>query len=177
MLISCLGFAAGNEPNSVPHRLNMMYRLHSEGIVGAALDSGTMIQKIVDPAEYVRRFCEEIGAPITARGHATAGTGLNNRPGTRRLFWRMYQYKGKPFVIRAYERILGRPPEPGEIQSAQTAFFEGRHSRTFMMLTLRFGDEGRLATSCNIVGLSALRVFWNVTHRRGRRIAPIAKER
>jgi len=60
------------------------------------------------------------------------------------------------------------------MQSAQSAFFE-RRCLAHHDATLRFGEEGRLATSCNVVGLSALRVLWNVTHRRGRRVAPISK--
>jgi hypothetical protein len=135
-----------------------------------------MIQKIVDPAEYVQRFCQEIGALTIIRDVAALEAQIDKKRGKRRLFLRMYQYKGRPFVIRAYERILGRHPEPEEIQSAQSAFFERQHTRTSMMLTLRFGGEGRLATSCNVVGLSALRVFWNITHRRNRRIASLSKE-
>jgi hypothetical protein len=144
-----------------------MYTIHS--VASATSDGATMIQAIVDPVEYVQRFCEEIGAPTVVRDEVAGETPFEKRRGKRRLFLRMYRYKGRPFVIRAYEGILGRPPRPDEIQSAQSAFFERKQSRTFMMLALRFGEEGRLASSCNIVGLSALRVFWNITHRRKRR--------
>ncbi|HLH97593.1 MAG TPA: DUF1698 domain-containing protein [Xanthobacteraceae bacterium] len=158
-----------------PRRDSSSYNPNPGASPASTLDSGNVMQKIVDPAEYVQKFCEEIGAPVV-RSNMAAETGIKQH-GKRRLFLRMYQYKGRPFVVRAYERILGRHPEPEEIQSAQSAFFEGRHSRTSLMLSLRFGEEGRLASSCNLVGLSALRVLWNVMHGRKRQIAPLAKER
>jgi hypothetical protein len=135
-----------------------------------------MSRSTIDPVEYLRRFCAEIGVSATNHNLETVASPANQRAGRkakRRLFLRMYQYGGQPFVIRAYERILGRYPSPSEMNAAQRDFFEGRVSRTSLMLALRFGEEGRRIRSCNVVGLSALRLFWNTTHSRKRRVAPL----
>src|SRR5262245_36299500 len=132
-----------------------------------------MSRPILDPADYARRICVELGQPregLTAyRGNSEKMQAPNTRR-KRRLFLRMYQYRGESFVIRAYERILGRHPDASELDAAQEAFFRERTSRTLLMLALRFSEEGRLLKSCNLIGLSALRIFWNATHPRNRRI-------
>ncbi len=135
-----------------------------------------MNRTTVDPVEYLKRFCAEIGVSATNHNLETVESPANERAerkAKRRLFLRMYQYSGQPFVIRCYERILGRYPSHSEMNAAQTDFFERRVSRTSLMLALRFGEEGQRLQSCNVVGLSALRLFWNATHRRGRRVAPL----
>ena len=145
-------------------------------LVTTVLSTRNMNRSTLDPVEYLERFCAEIGVSATDHRGERAGPAAKHRAARkvkRRLFLRMYQYSGKSFVIRAYERILGRCPKPFEIDTAQHDFFEGRISRTSLMLALRFGLEGRLMRSCNIVGLSALRLFWNATHSRGRRVAPL----
>lgn len=132
----------------------------------------------VDPLEYLRIFCAELGDVATAETEVAAPSEVTvashsaRKMDKRRLFLRLYQYRGRPFVIRAYERILGRPPGPDEIAWAMRSFFEGEINRTSMMLALQFGEEGRLTRTCNVFGLSALRTIWNVTHSRRRRVAP-----
>ncbi len=143
---------------------------------GRIPSSRIMSQSTVDPVEYLTRFCAEIGVSATNHNLETVEEPANQRverKARRRLFLRMYQYSGQPFVIRSYERILGRYPSHSEVIAAQCDFFEGRVSRTSLMLALRFGEEGQRLQSCNVVGLSALRLLWNATHRRGRRVAPL----
>jgi hypothetical protein len=120
----------------------------------------------IDPVDYVRKFCSEMGIPMTGRQAALASRAkseVDSKAAKRRLFLRMYQYSGKEFVIRAYDRILGRHATVSELEAAQQAFFEERCNRTKFMLALRYSSEGRSSESCAIIGLPALRLLWKVT--------------
>jgi hypothetical protein len=113
---------------------------------------------ILDPADYARRFCievDEASGQWTGRGEPQRLRSGKVRA-KRRIFLRMYQYRGESFVFRAYERILNRPPDASEFDAAKEAFFREPVSPTSFMLGLRFGEEGRLMRSCNLVGLSAI---------------------
>jgi hypothetical protein len=128
-----------------------------------------MKRQMIDPEEYLERFCAELGVPATVRGEALRESTMVRKRDKRRSFLRLYQYKGASFIMRVYDRILGRYPDQSELGFAH--LFELGLDRTWLMLALRFGDEGRLMRSCNVIGLSALRLLWNATHPHRRRIA------
>ena len=49
----------------------------------------------IDPVDYVRKFCSEMGIPVTGRQSALASrvkSEVDSKAAKRRLFLRMYQF-------------------------------------------------------------------------------------